>query len=121
MKITLTNEEAHAIARDRITSALTASFIGMKLNIEVGIEGPEVATTVPLQKIINDIQSLNYDTTQKIQAIKKLRELVPGMGLADAKWAVENWAQWCGTALRLNRVPHMTSLGASGNYGYKLD
>lgn len=31
-----------------------------------------------------------YLTDQKIQAIKRLRELVPGLGLGDAKTAVEN-------------------------------
>lgn len=30
-------------------------------------------------------------THNKIAAIKRLREIVPGLGLAGAKYAVENW------------------------------
>ena len=42
---------------------------------------------------------------KKIPYIKALRECVTGLGLAEAKWAVENWVQYT-TFIRANgRLP----------------
>ena len=39
---------------------------------------------------VTRIEFPNYMTNEKISAIKRLRELVAGLGLADAKAAIEN-------------------------------
>lgn len=87
MKIQLTMDEAKTIIKRQ--------FIAHD-NVEIEIlDVPESsAWTKPLKNIILDIESLNYRTTQNIQAIKRLRELIPGMGLADAKAAIDNWDDW---------------------------
>ena len=49
----------------------------------------KTSTPYEVTKLIEDITALNFQN-QKIPAIKRFRELVPS-GLAEAKWAVENW------------------------------
>ena len=117
MKIILTNEEAQAIARDRVRMAITASLSNVV--VDVGIEGViEPPRHQPIDKIIRDIQSLNYSTHQKIQAIKRLREMVPGMGLAEAKWCIENWDTWKGRALQTQRLPKYRRSNDNDPNGY---
>ena len=41
----------------------------------------------------------------KIRRIKALRGAVPGMGLADAKWIIENWTRWIAFVRNHNRIP----------------
>lgn len=57
-----------------------------------------------------------FPPTQKINAIKALRVVTtgPGMhggasmyGLAEAKWAIENWARFIKEFSRLGRVPKL--------------
>ena len=43
----------------------------------------------------------------KIAAIKALRTEVANMGLAEAKWAVENWSVWSAAAKKFNAAPKM--------------
>ena len=57
------------------------------------------------------------NVSQKIPAIKMLRDIMGttnspglspnGMGLADAKWAIENWAEWIAFVAKYNRVPNI--------------
>lgn len=62
----------------------------------------------------------------KIACIKALRTEVPNMGLAEAKWAIENWPQWSAAAKKFNAAPKMVfvnnAFGAT-SYGsqYKLE
>ena len=61
------------------------------------------------------IKGLNYLDNQKIEAIKKLREVagdkkqngfnVSKLRLADAKWAVENWEKWIAFVELNGRLP----------------
>lgn len=44
-------------------------------------------------KLIAEIEALDYVASDKIAAIKRFREVVSGLGLAEAKWSVENWAK----------------------------
>lgn len=71
------------------------------------IEAPKVRPTIPagvtaatLRKTIEGVNLI----TQKIKAIKAIRELVD-LGLADAKWAVENWAAFIAFVEKNDRVP----------------
>jgi hypothetical protein len=48
----------------------------------------------------------------KIAAIKALREFIPGMGLAEAKQAIENWDVWIGLVTKHNKYP------SHGNNGF---
>ena len=45
---------------------------------------------------------------EKINAIKRLRELVPNCGLAQAKWAVEDWGTFTAYVAN-NGFPRMSS------------
>lgn len=51
----------------------------------------------------------------KIPAIKSLRSHVSGMGLAEAKWAVENWGEWIAFTKDNRRVPKIEFLGGGWN------
>lgn len=53
----------------------------------------------------------------KIPAIKALRELNPGMGLADAKFAIENWDKWIGFIQEKGRIP---TIAWSNGYGSEV-
>jgi hypothetical protein len=58
----------------------------------------------------------------KIACIKALRTEVPNMGLADAKWSIENWNIWSAAAKRFNAAPKMVySQNASYTGSYKLE
>ena len=46
-----------------------------------------------------------FPPNQKISAIKAIRICVPGMGLQDAKWAIENWSRWIGFVAIHERIP----------------
>ena len=109
MKIILTDEEAQMIARDRIRIALSASFSSLPVQIDVQVENsildPLKPTAAQMDQCFKDIQSLNYKTHQKIQAIKRLREHIPSYGLIAAKYAVENWDTWKADAMRNGRWP----------------
>ena len=58
---------------------------------EITIQRPSNKVWKPLQTMINDIQGMRYNANDKIRAIKRFREGVAS-GLAEAKWAIENWA-----------------------------
>jgi ribosomal protein L7/L12 len=64
-----------------------------------------------IRRLIKDIENLKYDGSERIQAIKKFREIVPS-GLAEAKWSVENWNTVKAFVLKNKRFPKFT-----GDYG----
>ena len=87
MKITVTNTEA---------KELVASALSPKLSIcadDVTIVGDTQSTGMNFVEAINRIMYIDfpqtYNSNNKIAAIKKLREYVHGLGLAEAKNAVE--------------------------------
>jgi hypothetical protein len=55
------------------------------------------------------VEGLRYNSDQKIMAIKALRQAVADdkgfMGLADAKYAVENWASFLAFVEQNGRLP----------------
>ena len=81
MKIKITYEDAVNFIKNNMT----------------GVTGVEIEAAVMVQGM-NYLQGLNqalnefpaYRSNQKISAIKRMRELVAGLGLAEAKYAVEN-------------------------------
>ena len=76
-----------------------------------------VAEPTPLPEIVptlrEAVESVSYRGTAKIQAIKNLRmvasQFMPNkgeqFGLADAKWAVENWEKFIAFVVENNRLP----------------
>ena len=87
MKITVTNTEA---------KELVASTLSLKLSIcadDITIVGDTQSTGMNYVEAINRIMYIDfpqtYNSNNKIAAIKKLREYVHGLGLVEAKTAVE--------------------------------
>jgi hypothetical protein len=83
MKLELTYTEASKLIRYHFN-----------LNDDVKIVITDVPSDRPddpaILALIQDINGMDWLGGQKIQAIKHFREKVP-CGLAEAKWAVENW------------------------------
>ena len=48
---------------------------------------------------------MRFAADEKIAAIKKFREMVPGTGLADAKHVIENFQSYLAAIDRLGRLP----------------
>lgn len=76
MKIQLTIDEV---------KSLVLNHLGLAEDVVV-----EILDTTSVLSLINVIQSLNYRECDKIQAIKTYRQFA-NCGLAEAKYAVENW------------------------------
>lgn len=60
--------------------------------------------------LVSEIQTLKFQTTEKIAAIKKLREIALRdcrceMGLAEAKYAIENWDRFIQYVRIHNTIP----------------
>lgn len=82
----------------KITYEDAVNFIKNNMN---GVSDVEIEPAVA--QGMNYVQGLNqaikefpaYRSSDKIPAIKRMRELVAGLGLAEAKYAVENpeWAR----------------------------
>ena len=78
----------------KITYEDAVNFIKNNMN---GVSAVEIEQPIVVQGM-NYLQGLNqalnefpaYRSNQKISAIKRMRELVAGLGLAEAKYAVEN-------------------------------
>lgn len=64
------------------------------------------------QKFIDAVKNLDYLGSQKITAIKAIREVAGydknnhcHLTLSNAKWAVENWPQWIAFVKEKGRLP----------------
>jgi hypothetical protein len=55
----------------------------------------------------------SFNSENKIPAIKCLRE-VTGAGLADSKWAIENWSEWKEFVKSQHRLPNIHFLENDG-------
>jgi ribosomal protein L7/L12 len=86
MKVIVTQPDLEKMVRANL------GVTGMAAELTVVFDSP---TPQAMGNYIEGIHRAMYEnpryaTDQKIQAIKRLRELVPGMGLAQAKMAIEN-------------------------------
>lgn len=61
-----------------------------------------------VRRLIKDIEDMEYRSSGKISAIKRFRESVSGFGLAEAKWAVENWDTVKSFMQKKKRFPKFT-------------
>lgn len=69
---------------------------------------PPTNVVFPLKELLEMENKFEYVYTQKIPAIKYLREIAGcyfPLRLADAKWAVENWTKWKEFIKANNRLP----------------
>lgn len=81
MKLNVTLTEAHSYIRHALNLPPNAEIV-------IGEEVPgEFAI---LEKMVRDIDGMNYGGDQKISAIKRYRDTC-FCGLADAKHAIEHW------------------------------
>ena len=80
MKIIISLAEAKKLIREKLE---------LSQEVEIVLETHEDSLYVKGIKSVVTVFP-NHLFSEKIPAIKKLRELVPGLGLADAKVAVEN-------------------------------
>lgn len=62
-----------------------------------------------IHKCIREIDSLNHESTQRIIAIKKIREYT-SYGLAEAKLAIECWDRWKALAISKNTLPTIDTI-----------
>ena len=77
------------------------------------VEDAEIETLPSIARIIRDaVTQFAYQTTQKIAAIKALRQLAVDnkwvevtIGLGDAKWAVENFNAFIDFVEKNHRLP----------------
>jgi hypothetical protein len=112
MKLTLTKDELLVILAHKFGSEITDVSV---------INPPRPPKELPLfRRLINQLaMELQYPVTitvvcpadKKIAAIKALRGFVPGMGLAEAKWAIENWNRWITFVKGHDREPSFNNLG----------
>jgi ribosomal protein L7/L12 len=112
MKIRVTQTELHALLSKALGMEVTGVVIskGHKAAVEKFLEAMAkelgVATILPH----------GFSAEQKIPAIKALRTVTTGVGmwggaamygLAEAKWAVENWPRFIKEFTRLGHVPKL--------------
>jgi len=103
MKLTLTKAELLPILTGHFKMPVT------DITIETT---PAVPTAAEL--ITNAIKGLRYTSDQKIMAIKALRQVTADhtttfsyvLGLADAKWAMENFNRFITFVTGAGRLPH---------------
>ena len=91
MKLTLNATEAAPIVRKALflPEGTTVEVIGT--NVPSGEPaGVREQLRILANRAIREVERLGYSPINKIPAIKLLRELTP-YGLAQAKWAIENF------------------------------
>ena len=91
MKISLSKPELLAIVSAELGYKVTEITITKQSTLHIELEA-KVSQDIGVSGGLN--QTLVNRGDLKIPAIKSLRSHVKDMGLAEAKWAVENWAQW---------------------------
>ena len=105
MKITATKEQICEILSRAVGSTVT----------DFCVCNPVGRSKAFANKFRVAIKELNYLGNQKIEAIKKLREIAGNrkegltytckIRLDDAKWAVENWEKWIAFVELNGRLP----------------
>lgn len=91
MKISLSKPELLAIVSAELGYKVTEITITKQSTLHLDIEA-KVSQDIGVSGGLNHTLVNRGDL--KIPAIKSLRSHVKDMGLAEAKWAVENWSQW---------------------------
>ena len=105
MKIIITQNELREIMSARLGGVSIDSVEVQDAN-DMGLEIVNRLTTAA--KPVSLAVALVQD---KIKSIKALREIVREMttytmGLAEAKWAVENWNKWIGFVSEKGKIPN---------------
>jgi ribosomal protein L7/L12 len=104
MKLSLSKSELLEIVSAQLGHQIAEIVITKSPTLYLSIEkkvAKDLNIPTPLTQSI-----LNGDNL-KIPAIKFLRSHVAGMGLAEAKWAVENWTRWTDFVKVKGKVPKM--------------
>lgn len=70
-----------------------------------------------MRQFMSSPDSTVVNPAQKIASIKHLRTLIPGMGLAEAKWMSENWTEVTAFVKNYRMFP---KIYGNGMYDYKL-
>jgi hypothetical protein len=106
MKLELTYIEAANLIRRNLNlnPEVTVVIIGV----------PIVPTDDPvIPSLISDIDRMCWWGNEKIRAIKRFRETV-SCGLAEAKWAVENWEEVAAWMKKNSRLPKFEGTYSNG-------
>jgi ribosomal protein L7/L12 len=100
MKITVTKSELLRILSAHFNQEITECTICKST-------GPcKIEVLLAKELGLPHITQSNISGANKIPAIKALRTVVAdNLGLAEAKWAVENWEKWIGFVRSKDRVP----------------
>lgn len=99
MKITVTKLELLSILSSHFNREITECTISKNT-------GPcKIELRFAKELKLSEITQSSISGANKILAIKALRTVNPGMGLAEAKWAVENWEKWIGFVRTKGRAP----------------
>jgi hypothetical protein len=104
MKISLSKPELLAIVSAELGYKVTEITITKQPTLHLELEA-KVSQDIGVSGGLN--QSLLTRGDLKIPAIKSLRTHNAGMGLAEAKWAVENWSQWIDFVKVNGKAPKM--------------
>ena len=87
MKISLNRQEALKIVTDYYQIKLPYETLQIEITSTIPMLDASVA-------VLDKISNMTYLGYQKIEAIKLLRAAVSGMGLFDAKCAIENFPKY---------------------------
>jgi len=104
MKITLsvTKDELLALLSKATGAALTDYVIIKTPNTYFANIAAKLSGMIGMGPIT---EHTSFQTDKKIPAIKAMREIVPGLGLAEAKSIIENWSAWSAAAKKRNGLP----------------
>lgn len=97
-----------SVTKRELQSILSSHFKTNVTEVEIDGGNPDIVSMLK-QKI-----GLVIDPVNKIQSIKELRTITAidpkifnyVLGLAEAKWAVENWARFLNFVEKNGRIPH---------------
>lgn len=110
MKLKITLEEARV---------LVLRSLNLPTDTEITITRG-TATVIPeIRKLINDIESMDYQSSGKISAIKRFR-VAADTGLAESKWVVENWDKVKSFMLKKRRFPIFTGAYHNGTLSLSM-
>ncbi len=101
MNVTLSKEELLSILSKQFGYNVTKYVISKSPDPEA-LETKVLEGLKPLVK--NQVNYLEL-RANRISAIKKLREIVCDLGLAEAMWAIDNWEKWIAFVKKNNRTP----------------
>jgi ribosomal protein L7/L12 len=92
--------------------ALVSKTLNLPADVMIDIVDVDTGDFDRARAILQEVGPKAKDPSKKIAAIKQLRTLVPGLGLIDAKFIVENWDKVANFIYDFKRLPRV-----SGNWG----